>query len=303
MVKKISPFLVLSILCVVVLLAMALVNFRQYALASAQNKDSKAIANSFSPAPLPVSQNLAAPYVSARHAFAIDRASKTVLYQKEADARVLPASTTKMMTALVALETYPSLDQILEVPQAFPIGQNLGFKMGEKLSVEQLLYAMLVQSANDAAEILAANYSTGRIGFIEAMNQKAVQLHLVNTHFANPTGIDEESHYSSAADLARLADVGLRTPEFAKIVTTENAVVSDKVISNINQLLGKVPGVKGIKTGFTEGAGQALVTLVERSGHEVIIVVLGSDDRFGDSERLIEWVYGNFAWQELTGRK
>jgi D-alanyl-D-alanine carboxypeptidase len=185
------------------------------------------------------------------------------------------------------------------VPQAFPIGSNIGLQMGEKLTVEQLLYAMLVQSANDAAEVFAALYPNGRAAFVDQMNVLAESFHLTNTHFLNPTGIDEPGHYSSAADLARLADVALRNPEFAKIVTVENAVVSDHVISNTNELVGRVAGVKGIKTGFTEGAGQALVSLVERDGHEIIVVVLGSIDRFGDSEKIIEWTYQNFAWKKL----
>ena len=165
------------------------------------------------------------------------------------------------------------------------------------MTVEQLLFALLVQSGNDAAEILAENYPGGRPTFIEAMNTKAAQLNLVHTHFANPTGIDEPGHYSSAADLARLASFALKKPEFARIVSTENTIVSNHVLTNVNELLGKVPGVLGVKTGFTDGAGQSLVTLVDRDNHPVILVVLGSLDRFGDSEKLINWVYTNFKWE------
>lgn len=227
----------------------------------------------------------------------MDRNSRIVLYQKLADQEVFPASTTKMLTALVVLDHFHLQDQII-VTRSYPIGQNLKLVPGETLTVEQLLYAMLVQSANDAAEVFAENYLGGRPAFIEAMNQKAIDLHLSNSHFQNPTGIDEPDHYSTASDLVRLADVALRNSEFAKIVATENAVVSSHVVTNVNQLLGKIPGVMGVKTGFTEGAGQSLVTLVDRNSHPVLISVLGSQDRFADSTALIDWIYTNFTWED-----
>lgn len=246
---------------------------------------------------VPQSKNIKTPEVTAKNIFIMDQKSKTVLYQKNAQLRIYPASTTKMMTALIVLENM-SLDQKIVVDQAYPLGQFVGFQPGEEVSIEELLYAMLVQSGNDAAEILAQNFPGGRTAFIDAMNVKVANLHLTDTHFANPTGLDEDSHYSSAVDLVRLADFGLQNPEFARIVSTENAVVSSHVVSNINQLLGKIPGVLGVKTGFTDGAGQALVTLVERDRHRVLLSVLGSTDRFGDSEKLIDWVYTNFGWDQ-----
>ena len=236
------------------------------------------------------------PQTSARNIFIIDRDSQMVLYQKGADQPVFPASTTKMMTALVALDQY-DLGREITVTTSYPEGQNLKLTPGEKLTVNQLLYALLVQSANDAAEVLAENFAGGRAAFISAMNAKAIDLRLTGTHFANPSGLDETGHYSTAADLARLADSALAHPEFAKIVATENAVIATHVLTNVNQLLGKVPGVLGVKTGNTLGAGQSLVTLVDRDSHPVIIVVLGSTDRFGDSEKLISWIYSNFKWQ------
>ncbi|MDO8488463.1 MAG: D-alanyl-D-alanine carboxypeptidase family protein [bacterium] len=247
-------------------------------------------------APLPVGKNLPVPAVSARNVFIMDQNSRTVLWSRNPDEEVLPASTTKMMTALVILEKFNLTDPIT-VTTEYNVGQHIGFKPGETLTVEQLLYALLVQSANDAAEVLAQNYPGGRPAFIAAMNAKAQEIHLSNTHFVNPSGVDEQGHYSTAADLARLADVALRHPVFAKIVATENAVVATHVLTNVNQLLGKIPGVIGIKTGYTEGAKQALVTLVKRDDHPVILVVLGSDDRFADSAALIDWVYSDFDWE------
>jgi D-alanyl-D-alanine carboxypeptidase len=247
--------------------------------------------------PIPVTKNIPAPQVTARNIFILDRNSKMVLYNQEASQRVYPASTTKMMTALVALDTF-DLDRKLEVPSSFPDGQNISLQKGQILSVEQLLYAMLVQSANDAAEVLAYHHPLGRIGFVQAMNKKAADYHLNDTQFKNPTGLDEPGHYSSAVDLVRLADVGLRNSEFARIVSIETAVVGEHVVSNVNQLLGKIPGVKGVKTGYTEGAGQALITFVERDGHGILIATLGSTDRFKDTKDLIDWVYTNFEWVE-----
>ncbi len=290
-----SPWLVASLILMVVLLLFSPI---KTIFQSPPTPANIQVLTLNAPAPLPTSQGHSPPSVSAKNVFITDLASKTVLWQKDADTKVLPASTTKMMTALIVLDHF-SLSNEIVVTTKYPEGTVVGFKPGEKLTVEQLLYALLVQSANDAAEILAENYPGGKVAFVEAMNTKASQIHLTNTHFVNPTGIDEDGHYSSAADLARLADVALRNAEFSKIVAVENAVISSHVVSNVNQLLGKIPGVIGIKTGYTEGAGQALVTLVNRDSHPVILVVLGSADRFGETAALIDWVYSNFRWEQL----
>lgn len=254
--------------------------------------------------PLPVrKETILDPEVFARSILVVDRASNITLWEHNADLRVPPASTTKMMTALVAMDKFP-LDQIITVARSYKIGQSVGFKPGDKISVEQLLFSLLVYSGNDAAEILAENYPGGRGAFIVAMNAKVEELGLKNTHFTNPTGLDEGDHYSTARDLAILADIAMRKIEFAKIVASENTVIAlenneEYVLKNVNQLLGKIPGVLGVKTGFTEGAGQSLVTLVSRDGHEVILSVLGSGDRFMETEKLIDWVYGSFTWLTL----
>ena len=255
------------------------------------------------PVILPVNNGTPAPVVSATNIFIIDRGSDMVLYAKNADDQIYPASTTKMMTGIIAYEKYP-LDRIITVQNAYPEGSNIYLQPGEKVSVDNLLYAMLVESANDSAEVLADAYTGGKPAFIQAMNDKARELHLDHTHFLNPTGLDEDGHYSTASDLARLADYLLTSPYLAKIVATENAVMvtadntSFRPLSNVNQLLGKVKGVLGVKTGFTDKAGEALVTLVNRDGHEVIISLLGSTDRFGDTKALIDWVYSAFNWTE-----
>lgn len=253
------------------------------------------------PAPLPVSRNIPPPVVSAQNIFILDLNSNLVLWQRNADTRIYPASTTKMMTALVAVRQFP-LSETIYINRSYPDGSHLGLIAGQTLTVEELLYAMLVQSANDAAEVLAENYPGGRNSFIQAMNLRVLELGLKNTHFQNPTGLDDNTQYSSASDLTRLARIFIGYPSLSRIAATENAIISSPdysssfVLSNINQLLGKVPGVMGIKTGFTDGAGQALVTLVNRGGHPVIITVIRSGDRFSDTKNLIEWVYSNFSW-------
>lgn len=242
----------------------------------------------------PVSSGQSLPQITAKNIFVMDRDTGVVLYHQQADDQVAPASTTKIATALVVLEHFP-LTQEITVTRSYPNGQTLQFQPGEKLTVEQLLYALLVYSANDAAEIFAENFTGGRDAFISTLNSQAAVLGLYHTHFANPTGLDEAGHYSSASDLARLADAAMDNAEFARVVATENAVIASRVVTNVNELLVKVPGVLGIKTGYTDAAGQSLVTLVNQ-GHPVIVVILGSTDRFTDTEKLITWVYSNFTW-------
>ena len=243
------------------------------------------------------------PTVTANSLAVIDVDSGVVLWEKNSQVATSPASTTKMMTALVSLENY-QLGQILTVGDLSKVdGQKIKLKEGEKLTVENLLYAMLVGSANDAAITLAENFPGGQSGFVWAMNQKAVEMGLKNTHFTNPVGYDDANHYSSASDLGAIAIQAIKSSEIAKIVATEKidfTDVSGKIrhsVSNVNTLVGKLPGVKGIKTGWTQVAGECLVSLVERDNHRVVISLLGSQDRFKETQAIIEWVFGNFQWE------
>ncbi len=246
--------------------------------------------------------NVPVPDLTAQSALVIDYDSGSILYQKNAQATHLPASTTKIMTALVALDGY-DLDQVLTVPELDYEGQDIKLQYGEQLTLENLLYALLVASANDAAETLAANYPGGRAAFIAAMNQKAQDLSLSNTHFVNPTGFDESGQYTTPFELIKLAKELLAQPLLAQIVATQKTEVYnlDRTIvhpvSNINQLLGHVAGLKGVKTGWTTNAGECLTTYVERDGERIMTAVLGSEDRFGETKALIDWVYNNFVWR------
>jgi D-alanyl-D-alanine carboxypeptidase (penicillin-binding protein 5/6) len=249
------------------------------------------------------------PEIRAKSVVILDKNSAVPLYLKNEKARLLPASTVKIMTALVTLDHY-SLDEVLTVGRLEDLGQRVKLVSGEKMRVRDLLKAVLMYSANDAAQVLAQNFSGGQAEFVKVMNQKAASLGLERTHFANPTGLDSDSQkrllvdysFTTALDLAQLARVALKNNFLAETVATKSTTISDiegqreRRIENINQLVGQVAGVKGIKTGWTEEAGECLITYLDRQGKEVVIVILGSQDRFRETEKLIDWVYANFTW-------
>lgn len=246
-----------------------------------------------------------APTISAAGVYIVDLPSNVVLFEKNANVRFLPASTTKIVTAIVALDYY-HLDDVLTVKSVMNSGKTMGLVPNEKITAESLLYGTLIHSANDAAYSLAENYPAGIAGFVEEMNKKAVQLNLTDTHFTNPAGFDDSQNYTTPVDLARLAKVALNNKIFAKIVATRSITVSDTnytyfhELRNVNELLGKVAGVAGVKTGFTQSAGEILVSEVKKNGQSVLFVVLKSQDRFKDTEKLIDWVFNNFTWQDIT---
>lgn len=256
------------------------------------------------PAPYPVNRTGIVPgsEISAYGIVILDVNSGVYLYKRNETISLAPASTTKILSALVALDTY-KLDDVLTVKSLVNDGQDMGLVSGERLTVENLLFGTLVASANDATYALAENYPGGVEKFVQAMNDKAKVLHLTNSFFTNPIGFDDPLHKMTPMDLARLASVALTNKTVSKMVAIPQITVSDEThtyfhpLSNINQLLGKIPGVGGIKTGWTEEAGENLVTLVERNGHKVIIVVLKSLDRFADTAFLIDWIFYNHNWE------
>ncbi|MGB9706575.1 MAG: D-alanyl-D-alanine carboxypeptidase family protein [Microgenomates group bacterium] len=253
------------------------------------------------------------PNLTARSVVVVDKDSSVVMYSKNENLWVLPASTVKIMTALVALDYYRP-EEILTVGKIDGFGQKMKLVEGEKITIRNLLYGLLLASANDAALVLAQNYPGGEGAFVRAMNEKAGKLHLENTYFANPTGLDSDEEgkllsdfsYTTALDLAHLTAWALKNPVFSQIIATEKITVTDvsgKIIHrlfNINELLGKIEGLKGGKTGWTEEAGECLVSYTERNGKGVIIVVLGSQDRFGETIKLVNWAFSNHMWQNFT---
>jgi D-alanyl-D-alanine carboxypeptidase len=231
-----------------------------------------------------------------------DAESGVFMYEKNAALAMAPASTSKIMTALVALDLYP-LSSVVTVDTPLVDGQVMGLVAGERITVENLLYGILIHSGNDAAYALADYHPDGVAGFIKAMNQLAERFHLTGSSFQNPMGFDDPSQRMTAHDLALLAGVAMQNETVMKMVSLPAITVSDVTythfhqLKNINQLLGKIPGVAGIKTGWTEEAGENLVTLVERNGKKVILVVLKSQDRFGDTTKLIDWVFSAHQWE------
>lgn len=254
------------------------------------------------------------PIVSAQAVLAVDWDSMVTLYEKNSNDPLLPASTTKIVTALVAMDSYFD-DMVLEAKGIKVEGQKMGLRQGEKMSVKNLLYGLLVYSANDAAETLAINFcdevgSCGRDSFVIAMNNKARQLNLENSFFANPTGLDGngDKMASTAKDLVRISMIAMENPRFADIVKTKEITVKnvDGNIShklyNINELVGQVDGVLGVKTGWTENARENLITYIERDGHRIIIALLGSQDRFGETKELIDWIFNSYRWEGVNPR-
>lgn len=258
------------------------------------------------PAPYPV--NITGLYpgseITATGVVVLDIDSGVYLYKRNETIELPPASTTKLLTALVALDNY-NLDDVVTVREMNTNGQSMGLVPGEKISVENLLYGALILSGNDAARALAEYYPGGQQKFVEAMNAKAGELHLTQSTFTNPVGYDEPNHKMTPLDLARLGEAALNNKTIAKMVAIPQITISDVThtyfhqLKNVNELLGKIPGVGGIKTGWTETAGENLITLIERNGHRIITVVLHSQDRFGDTSRLIDWVFGNYQWEVI----
>lgn len=239
--------------------------------------------------------------ITAQAATVIDNKTGIMLYQKEPNLKHLPASTTKLMTALVTLEN--CLPQtIVKVGFVQPEGTKMGLSEGDVLTVESLLYGLLVKSGNDAAYTLAYSCADSYEKFIIAMNKKAKDLGMTSTHFANPAGFDDQYQYSTASDLTKLSRAAVADPLISKIVKTKSIVVNDVTgtktyfLENVNKLLGVVPGLEGVKTGQTEGSLENLVTYTNRDGKGIITVVLGSLDRFKESQVLIEWAFANFSW-------
>lgn len=241
-----------------------------------------------------------APKLSAQAAVILDDESKVVLFAKDDSLRFSMASTVKIMTALVALDYY-KMDDVLTVFDSNISGVRVGFQKGEKIRFEDLLYAMLLPSGNDAALAIAQNYPGEAGAFVKKMNEKAKDLHLLGTHFSDPAGLEDFGDYTTALDLGRLASVAVKNKTFAKIVSTKYKEISSidgsrsYELHNLNRLLG-INGVDGIKTGFTDEAGGVLVTSTIQDGHTLIIVVMKSQDRFQDTEELLSSIEGNLTF-------
>ena len=257
------------------------------------------------PAPGLVAGAAGAPAISGDGAILIDEASGVTLFEKDPHNRLPPASLTKIMTALLALERGHLNDQVeVSIDSRKMRGSTvMGLVPGERLSLEDLLYGLMLPSGNDAALAIAEHVSGSPEAFVALMNQRAAELGMINTHYANPHGLDAPSHYTSAFDLAVLTRVAMQRQDFRTIVNTKyhvaTGLLSTYDLGTLNPLYGRLAGVDGVKTGFTRTARQTLVGTVTRDGHRVIAVILRSPDRASDGTVLLRWAFEAYAWPPL----
>ena len=241
-------------------------------------------------------QEIGTPEVSAQAAVLIEAESGRIIFAKNEDARLPMASTTKIVTALTALEL-TSPDTVIPIAaEALGVeGSSVYLTQNEALTLEQLLYALLLESANDAAAAIAIGLCGSIEAFAAEMNRTAEELGLQNTHFVNPHGLDDEKHYSSAYDLAVLTQHALKNERLRSIVSTRKATIphneleGGRLLVNHNKLLRLYDGCIGVKTGFTKRSGRCLVSAAQRDGVELIAVTLNAPDDWNDHIRLLDY--------------
>ncbi len=248
--------------------------------------------------------------LNSKSCIVLDRQSKNIIYGKNEKNKVKMASTTKIMTAIIVIEN-GNLDKTIEISKkaASTGGSRLGLKTGDKITINNLLYGLMLCSGNDAAVALAESIAGSVSDFAILMNNKAKELGLKNTHFETPHGLDSDNHYTTAYELALLTDYALKNSTFSKIVGTKNYTINingyPKNLTNTNELLGNLNGIYGVKTGFTNGANRCLVTACKRGDMDIICVVLGADTkkfRTQDSIKLIEYTFNNYTYINIENK-
>lgn len=239
--------------------------------------------------------------VSARAAVVIDADTGETLFEQNADSRLPMASTTKIMTALVALGE-GDLDRVYTVKPEYAAveGSSMYLKAGETLSLQDTLYGLMLASGNDAAVAIAGECG-GMTAFVGKMNAKAAELGLTDTHFDNPNGLPSDTHYTTAHELAKITAAALKDPVFRQIVATKNCTVSGHTLSNHNRLLSMYDGAIGVKTGFTRAAGRCLVSAAERNGRTIIAVTLNDSNDWNDHMEMLDAGFAQYS--EVTLHK
>lgn len=238
------------------------------------------------------------PELTAKSYLVIDVDSGLILASKNPHLKLHPASVTKMATAITALESYP-LDEVITVREEYLNGKNMELQVGERITVKNLIYGLLVHSANDAAFVLAGQSKEKIDQFLFRMNKFIEQLGLENTHFVNFDGLEDKNHYSTSFDLAHLARFALKNKVFEQAIKVQKMEVTDikgeivHQLETTNELLIEIPEVQGIKTGWTPQSGECFIGLVEVNDRIMITVILGSEDRFGETIQLINWIDQN----------
>ena len=232
--------------------------------------------------------------VNAKASVIYDPESDTILYAKNENARLPMASTTKIMTALVAIERENLNKKIKVDPRAIGVeGSSAYLREGEEFTLRELLYALMLRSANDAAEAIAYAIADGIEEFALIMNEKAAALGLRDTHFTNPHGLDDDEHYTTALELAKITAAALEYPEFREIVSTKTKRVEKegltRLFANHNKMLSKYNGCIGVKTGYTQKSGRCLVSAAERDGIRLIAVTLSCPDDWHEHEKMLDF--------------
>lgn len=239
----------------------------------------------------------------------IDRKSGIILFEKNLDQKVAIASTTKIMTCILALENIDFNENPtfkISKNAASATGSTLGLKYNKTISFKDLLYGLMLRSGNDCAILIAEIISGDIENFSKLMNDKSNKLGLKNTNFITPHGLDSEQHYSTAYDLAILTDYALKNDIFKQIVSTKNITITlndqPHEIHNTNELLGVLPGIYGVKTGFTFNAGRCLVTAYKNETFDIITVVLGANSksiRSKDTKTVINYINNNYTYVNI----
>lgn len=258
----------------------------------------------YQPQPLPLlDQSIPPPEITARSAIVMDVDSGTVIFQKEPNLRLNPASITKMVTAITALEVYP-MGEVITVRQEYPVGKVMELEAGEKITIKNLIYGLLVHSANDAAYVLSGQGGEETKKFVDRMNTLVTQLGLTDTNFANFDGEEDFGHYSTVFDLAHLTRWALKNNIFSEAVELDKITVTDTTGELVHQLettneLLSLAEIKGVKTGWTPLSGECFVGLVDFEDRRLITVILGSEDRFGETKKLVEWGRQAVFWKSI----
>ena len=239
--------------------------------------------------------------VSAESCVLMDASTGRIIYEKNADSQSLIASTTKIMTALVICEQCNVLDRMKIPKEAVGIeGSSMYLQEGEVLTIQELLYGLMLRSGNDAAVALAI-YCGGTVeGFAELMNDKARALGMDSTHFVNPNGLDAPGHYSTARDMAVLAAYAMENPIFAQTVGTKSVTVGNRSLTNHNKLLWQLDGAEGVKTGYTKAAGRILVSSVSRQGRRLVAVTINAPDDWNDHKSLMETGFQSYSVKQIV---
>lgn len=244
----------------------------------------------------------AVPKVNARSYVVIDGDSGDVLAELNPHLHVAPASTTKIVTALVALQ-HNSFSEMVTAqfdPTELVDSTLMGVKPGDRVSLEDLLYGLMLPSGNDASLAIATHVAGSRAAFIERMNQLTSDLGLTDSHWVNPHGLDAPGHYSSAYDMVQFSRVGMQDPRFQALAAARvhNVNVSGRTydVFNLNRVLGAVPGADGVKIGYTDDAGRTIVASVTRNGHRVYVGAYHINDLVLDTRPLFDWAFKNWSW-------